>query len=142
MKTRKTQGFTLVEIMIVVVIIGLLAAMAIPAFQKVRQNSRRGALINDARQLGSAAQQYMLEQSVTQVTFTFTTTTGAVNGPLAEYVKTVGKGTLVGDNTIEMDGGFDLAHPQVKGGNGTEDVGEPVYFNSEGQLYNNTGASS
>ncbi|HVU37609.1 MAG TPA: prepilin-type N-terminal cleavage/methylation domain-containing protein, partial [Opitutales bacterium] len=34
------KGFTLVEIMIVVVIIGLLAAMAIPAFSKVRQQSR------------------------------------------------------------------------------------------------------
>lgn len=35
----KRKAFTLVEIMIVIVIIGLLAAMAIPAFQKVKQNS-------------------------------------------------------------------------------------------------------
>ena len=39
MNNRSKQGFTLVEIMIVVVIIGLLAAMAIPAFQKVRSSS-------------------------------------------------------------------------------------------------------
>ncbi len=142
MKTRKTQGFTLVEIMIVVVIIGLLAAMAIPAFQKVRQNSRRGALINDARQLGSAAQQYMLEHSVIVVEFGIHSPTGALSGPLLEYVKTVGKGTRVDDGFIEMDGSFALSHLQVKGGDGTEDVGEAVYFNSEGQLYNNTGASS
>ena len=41
MNTRSQKGFTLVEIMIVVVIIGLIAAMAIPAFQKIRENNGR-----------------------------------------------------------------------------------------------------
>ena len=67
-KTNKSsKGFTLVEIMIVVVIIGLLAAMAIPAFQKVRASSQDKAVLNNLRQLGSAADQYFLENGASQV---------------------------------------------------------------------------
>ena len=67
MNTRSAKGFTLVEIMIVVVIIGLLAAMAIPAFQKVRQSSQDKAVLNNARQLSAAADQYFLENGVSVV---------------------------------------------------------------------------
>jgi type IV pilus assembly protein PilA len=64
---KSNKGFTLVEIMIVVVIIGLLAAMAIPAFQKVRQSSQDKAVLNNLRQLGAAADQYFLENGVSTV---------------------------------------------------------------------------
>jgi len=60
-KRNRTQGFTLVEIMIVVAIIGLLAAIAIPNFVRARTTSQKNACINNLRQVDGAKQQYALE---------------------------------------------------------------------------------
>ncbi len=68
-KTHKSKGFTLVEIMIVVVIIGLLAAMAIPAFQRVRLASQDKAVLNNVRLLAASADQYFMQYGTGTVSF-------------------------------------------------------------------------
>jgi len=64
---RSQSGFTLVEIMIVVTIIGLLAALAVPGLMRARMRSQGSRVINDARQADAAIDQWALE-------------TGQVNG--------------------------------------------------------------
>ena len=60
---QKHMGFTLVEIMIVVAIIALLAAIAVPAFMRARKRAQATQVINDLRMIASAVDQYAVEYS-------------------------------------------------------------------------------
>ena len=64
-KTTRKSGFTLVEIMIVVAIIGLLAAIAIPNFVKARTTAQKNACIANLKQIDGAKEQWALENKLT-----------------------------------------------------------------------------
>jgi prepilin-type N-terminal cleavage/methylation domain-containing protein len=82
-----SAAFTLVEIMIVVAIIGLLAAIAIPNFVKARTTSQMNACINNLRQMDGAAQQWALEnKQAASATYSLT--------DLNNYIKLDANGNL------------------------------------------------
>lgn len=107
---------------------GLLAAMAIPAFQKVRENALEKTMMNDARMIGSAAQHIFLEKGEHPIVFHIDPQTGAVSGPLAEYVKQVTKGTG------EVDGVIENAHDSFSLQNPLVHRGHEVVFDAEGHM--------
>ena len=101
-KTHKTAGFTLVEIMIVVAIIGLLAAIAIPNFVKARESAQLNSILNNLRIIEGAKDQWALENKKgTGDTVTWATgTTG-----IADYLKGATVKNVVGETyTINVVG--------------------------------------
>ena len=93
---KNTAGFTLVEIMIVVAIIGLLAAIAVPNIAQARTNARRSSCINNLRLIDAAKEQYALENNKDS-----TTTPG--NDDVTPYLKSNVMPTCPSGGTYTID---------------------------------------
>ena len=77
MTFRQRQGFTLVEIMIVVLIIGIIVSIAVPNFIQARHSARQSSCINNMKEIESAKEQWAMDQKKS-------------NGDIADFTDLVG----------------------------------------------------
>lgn len=99
---RREQGFTLVELMVVVAVIGVLATIAIPLYSNMQARGRIAKAQADARTLASAVSIYsahmgQIPSALTQLTTVATNPTGQPGGPFLSVVPAApgGWGTYV-----------------------------------------------
>ncbi|MGB9587640.1 MAG: prepilin-type N-terminal cleavage/methylation domain-containing protein [Armatimonadota bacterium] len=65
LRSNRVRGFTLIEIMVVVLILAILLALAIPAFNKARETTRTKACVKNLREIDDAKDQYAMENRLT-----------------------------------------------------------------------------
>jgi len=92
---QDNRGFTLVEIMIVVAIVGLLAALAVPGFVKARKQSQGRRTMNDCRQMDAAIDQWSVNSGIADGTAVDTVAAGT-------YLKTTWKTVDVLGNSYQL----------------------------------------
>ena|SRR5206468_473156 len=106
------KGFTLVEIMIVVLIIGILLAIAVPNFIKARETSRTKSCIANLKQIDAAKEQWAMENKI------------AATGSCAALTDLVGSTSYI-KNTPSCPSGGTYTMPSTIAGNPTCSVGTP-----------------
>jgi len=106
--TKKQNGFTLVELMIVVAIIGILAAVAIPKFAQMLEKSREGATKGNLSALKSAASNYYADQqgqypsTLSTLTWSMTAAGSTTTYPafIPNYIDQISGVKVTGANTV------------------------------------------
>lgn len=96
-RNNARRAFTLIEIMIVVLIIGILLAIAIPNFVRARESSRQKACISNLKQIQSAKEQWAMDN---RQPGTATPTAGDLWGTATDYIKDEPKCPASGTYTI------------------------------------------
>lgn len=127
----KHAGFTLVEIMIVVAIIALLAAIAVPGFLRARKRSQASKILNDLRMIDSAVDQYAIETGKT---------TGAVVS-VADWTNYVKKDSMLYNTGADLFGNAyndqtvdSLPKVSANSWNALSDVADTAFWSPYGHL--------
>lgn len=112
----RTRGFTLVEIMIVVLILGMLITIAIPQWVYARDKSRQRACVNNMRQIEQAKDQYALDARLPEGAAVASTDLGSyIKGPFPSC-PSAGTYTLNGIGTSVVCSQNAGAFPHILGG--------------------------
>ena len=113
---RKDEGFTLVELMVVVLIIGILVAIAIPVFNAASASARKSACISNLRTLDGAVEQW---KAAAPTNDPGTWTISDAKTALTPYVADIAKSTVcpLGTGGSDSDGAYTLVATVGTGGN-------------------------